>query len=220
MNAKDLISNEIVPVKTSDAGVDALSWMQEYGIRHLPIVNERQFLGLISEEDVDDLVEMEQPLGNLKLSLTGAYIFDFQHVFEVISAFTELKLSILPVVDQKNNYIGCITLKDLVETIGREFSIVNPGSIIVLEISQNDYSLSEIARIVEGNDAKILNLYITTFPESTMMEVTLKLNKLDINSLMQTFTRYNYVVKATYAHSEDLDDLKERYDSLMHYLNI
>lgn len=220
MNAKEIISTEIKPLRTSDTGIDALSWMGEFQIRHLPIVNEREFLGLISEEEIDELTELDQPIGDFKLALTGAYIYDFQHIFDAITLFHNLKLTVLPVIDHKNNYLGLISLEKLIQVIAQEWSILNPGAIIVLEIDHNSYSLSEIARIIEGNDAKVLNLFLTSSPDSTKLEVTLKLNIIDIAPVIQTFTRYNYIIKATFAHNDDIEDLKDRYDALMHYLNM
>jgi hypothetical protein len=99
-------------------------------------------------------------------------------------------------------------------------AINQPGSIIVLEMSQNDYSLSEIAQIIESNDAKILSMYITASIDSTLMDVILKINKQDLGAIIQTFNRYNYSVKASYGEEEDPEDLKDRFDSLMNYLNV
>jgi hypothetical protein len=87
-------------------------------------------------------------------------------------------------------------------------------------LNQNDYALSEIAQIVETNDAKILSLYITSIPDSTMIELTLKINRMDIQPILQTFTRYEYTIKASFAEAEYYDDLLDRYNSLMNYLNI
>ncbi len=83
-----------------------------------------------------------------------------------------------------------------------------------------DYSLSEIARIIESNDAKILSLFVHSWPESTKIEVTLKINRVELGAILQTFNRFNYNIKAIFSEQDDLDDLRERYDSLMNYLNI
>ena len=97
---------------------------------------------------------------------------------------------------------------------------LNPGGIVILEMSENDYSLSEITKIVESNDAKILNLCVTSHKDSTLMDVTFKLNVMDIVPVIQTFQRYNYKVKATFGQRDDLDELRDHYDALMNYLNI
>jgi CBS domain-containing protein len=133
---------------------------------------------------------------------------------------TEMKLSLLPVVDNKNSYLGIITLSGLLAGITRDSSLSNPGGIIILEMSDNNYSMSEISQIIESNDARILSAFVTSRPDSTLIDVTIKINKVDIIPVLQTFNRYNYTVKATFAEKDDLDDLKERYDALMNYLNI
>jgi hypothetical protein len=99
-------------------------------------------------------------------------------------------------------------------------SILNPGGIIILEIAENNYSMAEISQIVESNDSRIIGAFFTTRPDSTLIDLTLKINNIDLNPVIQTFERYNYTIKATFAEEDDMDDLKERYDALMNYLNI
>jgi acetoin utilization protein AcuB len=96
-----------------------------------------------------------------------------------------------------------------------------PGGIIVLELTERDYSLSQIAQIVEGNNVKVLSMYITSPPDSTKLEVTLKLNTGDLVSVIKTFERYNYEVKTWVSNNDSMDKFySERFDSLMKYLNI
>ncbi len=220
MFAKDLIDETILPVKTSDTGSLALTMMDEYKVFHLAIVNNLDFLGLISEEDIFTNNHFDEPLGTHLLSLNRPFVNENQHVFEVVKLFNELDLSLLPVVDNKENYQGVITMKKLINEFSEITSIKNPGGILVLEVSINDYSLSEISQIVESNDTKILSSYITSHPDSTKMDVTIKLNRNDIAPLLQTFNRYNYIIKAIYAEPEMNDDLQDRYDALMKYLSI
>ena len=77
-----------------------------------------------------------------------------------------------------------------------------------------------MAQIVESDNAQILSSYVRTFPHSTKIEVTLKVNKVDISAIIATFIRYEYDVKATFNHVDDNDGSKDRYDSLMNYLNL
>jgi acetoin utilization protein AcuB len=220
MLAKELLSDAIIPVHTSDTAKTALKLMEDQKISHLPIVNNIEFLGLISEDDILAENNMKESVGNHKLSLTTAYVDQYQHIFEIMTLASELKLSIIPVIDKANKYLGSILLSDLLENFSKKASILNPGGIILLECNENDYSLEEIAHIVETNDAKILNCYISSHTDSTKMEVTLKLNKMNIYSVLKAFERYNYTIIASFIESDYTDDLQERYDSLMNYLNI
>ncbi len=220
MIAADLITDGILPLKTSDSGKTALSWMEDYKLSHLPIVNDEKFLGLISEMDIYELNRYDEPIGNHALSLANPYIYEYQHIFDVLKLVHSLNLTLIPLVDEKNRFKGSITLQTLLSKTAQLLSLDNPGGLIVLEMSINDYSLTEIANIVESNNAKILSVVVNNTPESTRIEVILKLNNMDFKGVLQTFERYNYMVKAVFDEELDVDDLKENYDSLMKYLNI
>ena len=220
MTAQDLISDGIMPLKTSDTGKTALSWMEDYKLSHLPIVNNEEFLGLISEMDIYALNNFDTPLGNHTLSLKNPYVYTYQHVFDVLKQVNALELTLIPVLDEKQRYKGCITLQKLLAKTAEMLSLDNPGGLIFLEMSINDYSLTEIANIVESNDVKILNSVVINQPESTRIDVVLKLNTTEIQRVIQTFERYDYLVKAVIDEKYDENNLRDNYDSLMKYLNI
>jgi len=221
MLAKDLISEVVPSLKTSDSGQKALYWMDIFRICHLPIVNNQDFLGLISDKDIYDHNMAEEPIGNHSLSLFSPYVTVDQHIYEVMEVASELQLTVIPVLDAENRFKGTITLTDLLHYFTDVSALKQPGGIIVLEINNNDYSLTQIAQIVESNDAKILSSYITSIKQSTKMEVTIKINRKDLSSILQTFLRYNYVIKASFMDENDLNSLYEnRYDSFMKYLSM
>lgn len=220
MFAKQLIVDDIIPLKTSDSGAYALNWMDENRVSHLPIVNDVEFLGLISDEDIFSLNNFEEALGNHNLTMTSPFVYEDQHLFEIIKIITESKLTLVPVLDKKSRYIGSITSQSLIQSLSKIAAVETPGGIIVLEVIHNDYSLSQIAQIVESNDAKVLSLCVTSEENSTKIEIAIKVNTKEIASILQTFERYNYYIKASYTDNEDVEDLKDRYDSFMNYLNI
>lgn len=221
MIARELITTSITPLRTSDTGAFALALMDEFRVSHLPVVNEAEFLGVISDTDILAMNDPDEPVGNSKLSLTGAYVTEGQHIFEAMKICDSLKLSILPVVSEKNHFLGIITLQRLLQQLTYILGINNPGGIIVLEMNDKDYTLTEIAHIVESNDAKILDLYVTGYPDSTKVDVTLKINRIDLTPVLQTFFRFNYLVKASWSHEDNYNEgLKDRFDALMNYLNI
>lgn len=213
--------SEIIPsLKTSDTGITALNWMDVFKVSHLPIVNDKEFLGLISEVDIYDMNMPEEPLGNHPLSLLRPYVTENQHVFEIMEVASRLKLSIVPVLDDNKNYQGVITIMDLLHYFAELSALRTPGGILVIELNSNDFSMSQIAQIVEGNDAKILGAYITSHTDSTKLELTIKLNVTDLTSIIQTFNRYNYTIRGSYMkYDEEEELLDERYDLLMRYLN-
>ncbi|MDI3527760.1 MAG: hypothetical protein PWR03_1943 [Tenuifilum sp.] len=221
MLAKDMISDVIPPLKTSDTGITALNWMDVFKVSHLPIVNDKEFLGLISENDIYDLNMPEEALGNHQLSLLRPYVLEDQHVFEVMNVLSRLKLSLVPVLDYDKSYLGVITLMELLHYFADLSALKNAGGIIVLEMNANDFSMAQICQIVEGNDAKILAAYVTSHPNSTQMELTIKLNVTDVTSIKQTFQRYNFNVLGAYMkHDDETDLLNDRLDYFFKFLDI
>lgn len=219
MTAENLISDSVVPLRTSDTGEEALGMMNDFYVRHLPIVNDKQLLGLISEEDILNH-DVEEPVGSYSLSLVHTYVRENDHIYEVIRLLALHHLTVVPVVDVDNNYIGLITLEDLMLLFAKTASFADPGSILVLEINKRDYSMAEIGRIVESEGAAILSSFITSDPESAIIEITLKINRQSLQSIIATFGRFKYVVKASYHETEYVDSLRERFDALMSYLNV
>jgi hypothetical protein len=89
-----------------------------------------------------------------------------------------------------------------------------------LELNANDFSMVSVSKIVEENDAKILSFYVTSPSDSTRLELTMKLNRIDIQPVIQSFIRNDYTIKASFFESDYFDNLRERYDLLMTYLNV
>lgn len=221
MVAKDLISEIVPALKTSDTGQTALNWMEIFRVSHLPIVNNQDFLGLISDTDIYDTNQPEEPIGNHPLTLLKPYVTTEQHLFEVVGLASRLKLTLVPVLDSNNHYKGVITTNDLIRHIAGISSLDQTGGIIVLELIERDYSLSQIAQIIEGNNVKVLSMYITSPPDSTRLEVTLKLNTTDLSSVIKTFERYNYDLKTWITSDDSMDRFySERFDLLIKYLNM
>jgi acetoin utilization protein AcuB len=221
MLAKDLISDIVPSLKTSDSGLDALNWMEAFRVSHLPIVNNRVFLGLISDADIYDLNSAEEPLGNHKLSLITPYVFAHQHIYDIIEAAARLKLTLVPVLNTEKEYIGVVTQTDLLLRFSELIAAHTPGGLVVIEVGPRDYALSEIARIVEDADAKVLSLYASQNKMTDQIEITIKLNRVNVSGVVNSFDRYGYKVKATYVGETQVDDTTRRnYESLMKYLNV
>lgn len=219
MIAGELVSQNVMPLKTSDSGETAIALMGDYYIKHLPIVNNLELLGLISEDDILDH-NIEEAIGSYSLSLRNVYVHDYDHIYEVFKAFHLHQVTALPVVDTEDHYKGMILQEDIVKYVANCFSVNEHGAILVLEMSRRDYSLAEMSKIVESENANILSTYIMPTADSNIIQVTLKVNIQNLQSIIAAFQRFKYLIKASFQESEYSDSLKERYDSLMTYLDV
>jgi len=219
MFAKELISDDISPLLLSDTVELAINMMLEYKVKHLPIVDNNTFYGILYESSIADLKNTNIQINDCFHSFPKKYITESQHIFEVISEIANNSLTILPVVDEQMEYLGCIMPFGLIKALSQFSSINQPGGIIVLEMNVHDYSLGHIAQLVEENDTQILSSYIYSIPNSTLIELHLKLNRMNLNPVIQTLERFNYTVKIR-IFEESNSDLDDRYESFMKYLSI
>jgi CBS domain-containing protein len=219
--AKDIISENVPPLKIKDTGDKAIEWMYEFKLTHLPLVENKKYMGLVSEDDILDFNNTHEQLGKFLKNLYKPFVKDTEHIYEVLRVAAGLKSTIIPVVDSKQNYLGLITLQSLLFNFAKMTAISEPGGVIILELNnKTDYVLSDIARIVESNGAHILSLYFNVDTETGKHAVTLKVDSTEIKHIVATFERYEYSVKAFFQESDMGEIIKDRYDSLMNYLNI
>lgn len=219
MIASELISQIFAPLRTSDSGEEALTIMHVYHVRHMPIVNEKQLLGTISEEDILNQ-DMDEPIGSYGLSLVRAYVGTDAHLFEIMAKMAEYQLTTIPVLGEDDEYMGAITQEALILFYAETFSFKEPGSILVLEMHKRDYSLAEISRIVEAEGVVILISFLTSDKDSQKVLITLKINTQDAQPTIAALQRHEYNIRASFSEEAYFEDLKERYDSLMAYLNV
>jgi CBS domain-containing protein len=216
----DLITKDIPAVKDSDTVEQALHWMEEFKVTHLPVLHNKKLAGLISESELLDVANNKSKITANHFNYIKPQIHKTQHAFDALRLMSGLHLTLLPVLDEKENYLGNVTQKSVLDRLAGLSAVMEQGGIIELELNKNDYSLTQIAGIVESNDAKILSSYVTSLPDSTKIQVTLKINRDDLTRILQTFYRYNYEVKASYHQSGYEDDLKTRFNEFIKYLDI
>lgn len=220
MTAKDLINDLYPPLKVSDSGLKAISWMEEFRLEHIPLVDGYQYLGMVTEEDLLRLNAIDQPIANQTLSLIRPFVKSNQPVFEVVKTLSKDKLTAVPVLDEANHYAGVITLADILRHYNNSGLFEDSNGVIVLSVGAKNYSLTEIASIVENESALIISSYITPNVEEETLDVTLKINRQDLTRIIASFERHGIEVREQYHQSEFIDDIKTRYDSLMNFLGI
>jgi acetoin utilization protein AcuB len=221
MTAKQLITNHVLPVTLTETGSHVLDGMKASGLNHLPLLDGHKLIGIISEAEIHAMDDPELEIGTINLLKSYGLVNGNQHVYEVLKMFSIFNLSMLPVVDDDNLYLGAIIIPTVVHALTEITGINHPGGIVVLEMNENEYNLAEIVQIVESNNAKILSCFSAYTPDSKTLEVTIKLNSVEIGPVLQAFYRLNYQVKSSWSTEDSFHEgLQERFDALMNYLNI
>ncbi len=219
MFVQDCIDTSIPFLRSTDTIGYALALMEEFKADALAVIDNNIFQGTIGEKILQEMDE-EMHINELSLHFQQQRIDEGTHLFDVLKKTAEGSSYFLPVVSVDQEYMGSITPTKLLNAVVMQSSLANVGGIIVLELETKDYSLTEISKIVESNGAMILHFMMTTSVNQHMMQVSLKINKNDLKDIQLTFERYRYTVVAVLHQSEYDLQLKERYDSLMKYLEL
>lgn len=220
MRADTILSEHIPPLLHSDTGEKALFWMDEFQVNHLPVLKHGNFVGLVSESELLDQSSLEPSLDALFQHLPRPFAFNDAHLFDVLGHFARFNLTVLPVLNRKEQFLGVISSQELIQLLAQNVGHDTSGAILILEMNANDYTLAQIAQIVESNQAKILNVFILELPDSNKIQVNLRINQQNLSAIIRTFERYDYQVRASFNATQGPNELQERYNELMHYLSM
>ena len=220
MTAKNVIAYDIPALTLEQTGRDAFHLLSDYHVKHLPVVHEGKLVGILSEEEIFNH-KLYDPISSYDFSLLRRLaVLEDEHIFEVMRIMGDQRLTIMPVADAQGNYKGLVDQNELLRYFAQSASFSEPGAVIVLHMPRRDYSMSTIARIVEDENVKILSAFVTSKQDPDNLELTLKLDRSDLAAVISSLARHEYKVMETFGELERSDHIKDRYDALMHYLNL
>ena len=195
MRAKELINYLIPPLKPEDTLEKALRWMEEFRLSELPVAEGERFLGIVSEEMLMALPAGEATVAELQLVGQETLIGSSRHFYEVLRVAYSASRKIVAVVDELDRYLGTIAVEDVVEAFAKTSSIQHPGAILVIATNSRDYYLSEICRLVESVDARVLSSYIISRSDDpSQFELTIKINKEETSHVISILDANGYKV--------------------------
>lgn len=219
MFAETLISHEIFPLKKIDTCSSAIVFMHDWGVSELPVVENNIVLGYVSLDEISDgnqLKKVDSFIKNDKQIIASSH----QHIFELIKIFDENNLSSISIVNNENHFLGIVSFKEIFKNFNRHSSLSQTGGIITLEMLANDYSLSELSRIVEYNDVNILNVYINGASDGgNTILVSLKFNHTELKNVIASLERHGKIIRSINLAETIEDSFSNRYDWLIKYLN-
>ena len=220
MIASELIQTQIPILNLSDNIQTALSYFEEYKLFQIPVIGPNGYVGLFEEETALGAPK-DCKLEKLKDHFLKNKINEEDHLYSALSCFLKSNLCLLPIIDAKEKYLGCITEKALFKKACEWLSVDDLGGLLHLEIEQRNYSLVQIAQIVESNHAKIISsVCIPLKNNPTLVEVIIKINREELSGIIQTFERYEYKIIATHHKNIHQEGLDNRFGSFIKYLNI
>jgi len=220
LTAEEIIDSSVPYVTTKYTLSRVLSFMDTFKISHMPVVESDKYIGLVSEDEIYDRDSFEEPVSGMGV-LPAPHVLSSQHIFDALAVAVRFNIPVVPVIDADHKYLGSISLQTLMSSMAKITNVEAKGAVLILEMGVHDYSLSEIARIVESENGRILASYVTEYEDSTKIDVTIVLNQTEISPVVKSLERYGYKVNAFFSGVNMMDDFyRDRYDLLMNYMKI
>ena len=202
-----------------DTAAFVLQCMEDFDVQHLPIVKDDYFVGMINKEDVL-AIDSAKPIAQLSDQMLRIGISGKAHFLMALDLYAKHHLSLLPVLNEQQECIGVIPQKNLNELLAQFLGVAQQGAILVFSVLPYQYSLAEMSRLVETNNAQIIQLN-THFDDATgALIITVKINREEAGAIIATFQRYNYQVLHYFGNTPLNDDIEEHYHHLMNYLDV
>ncbi len=222
MIAEELINHMIPPLKVTDDAHKAIVWMEEFRCNYLPVVSNGELLGFISEEIILESNDIENDLSVFELVGKDCTVGLDSHFYDILKTAASHKLQMVCVVDEEGKYAGVITVQDIMASFAQTAAVQMPGGILVLSMDLIDYSLAEICRYVEENNAKVISSIMIEDPmDKGKIKITLKINQLDLSRIVATLERFSYRVIGRYQETRNSNSgEQERLNLLLKYLDI
>jgi CBS domain-containing protein len=219
MNVNDYILKEIKALTLKNTVGSAQKLFRNYPISHFPVIENGKLLGSFAEDDLQTIENSQEELVSYAHLLNSFFADEKATVLELLKIFADNDTTLIPVINSDKAYIGYYDLRDVLDVFSTNPFMIEESETLIVEKLEDDYSMSEVAQIVESNGGKLLGLYISE-KRSGIVQVTLKIVTKEINDMMHTFRRYDYNVISMHENDIYLEDLKNRSEYLQKYLEI
>lgn len=208
-----------IPVfKVEDSLDKVIQFFKDHTYSHVAVVEGNRFIGVLSEEDLENF-KIEDKIEDCRYILETFFVHRDTNWLDVLETFSRNEANLLPILGTNESVVGYYDLTDFMGVFIDTPFFTEPGGILVVSKGIKDYSFSEIAQIVESNNARFIGGFITEM-ENDVVQVTIKVGTTNFNDITQTFRRYNYNIIFGNNDDQFLEDLKQRSDYLDKYLNV
>jgi len=219
MLVSQIIETNFPLIHLTDKVSFALHLMDDYNVQHLAVVDDEKFIGIIGKDVLLD-EDADAFISSVQEQFIQASVLSHEHFLSAVKLIAGLDISIIPVVSESKELLGVITSKKLIYAISIFNAVEEPGGMIVLEMDKRNFSFGELSRLIETNDAYITQLNTYTEAATGLVQVTIKVNKIEISDIVATLQRYDYSIRYYFGEELYENELKENLDLLMAYLNI
>jgi Mg/Co/Ni transporter MgtE len=215
---KNYVTNDYKAIDGHETIGAVRDFFDDLNFSHFPVIEEEIYIGSISADDIETF-DSDKKVIDYKFTLEHFFVRTNMIWLDVLEVFAKNHTNLVPILDESNKYVGYYEIEDIIKFFHETPFLKEQGAVIIVRKNTVDYSMSQIAQIVESNNGKLLGLFVSESDINTV-QVTIKINLGSLNDIIQTFRRYNYEIISDHHEDNYINNLKERSDYLDKYLNM
>ncbi|MGP6601791.1 CBS domain-containing protein [Ornithobacterium rhinotracheale] len=219
MTIAPYILNDLPPLALEDTLAQALDVPMDMVPSHRAVVSHGVWQGNVCMEDVEELSTSAQ-VQDFRLDFQNFFVVPNTNLMDAAKAFQSFGVNYIPVISPENGrFVGYILREDIFNAVCEMTFFSEEGAWVNLRMPTQDFSLSEITQITEVNNAKLYGAFVVYMDEESV-EICLKIKSERLSDVVAAYERYGYVVSYESERSERADEMMERYNQLIRFLNV
>jgi acetoin utilization protein AcuB len=203
---EDVMTRQVITATPQHTVMETLKIARSNRIRHVPIVEGSVLKGVVSDRDLRDVspsVLASMDLDLLKKTLVGDIMITDVITIHPLDAVEEAarllyihKIGCLPVVVGGNQVVGIVTDGDILYCFVEMMGVLERGSVMRLEISDQPGTLAEILGVISQHNINVISIFMLPKNETKTgsREVVVRLQTIDPSKVVRDIRKLGYSV--------------------------
>ena len=168
----EVMSKKLITVKKSDTLKKAQDLMVEKSIRHLPVIDGKELLGIITESDIRGafMGKGPKPSSTKVRALTPAKmkVADYMtpdpmvvvpetHIEDAALIIYKYKIGALPVI-KRNKLVGIVSIMDILGIFVELMGIIHSSSRVDVAMDKTSGNFEKVSNIIHGESLNIISV--------------------------------------------------------------
>lgn len=207
MLVEDIMRRNVVTVEPNDTIRLALLKIQQFRIRHIPVIDEGILVGILSDRDIrdacpsilgtpheeDENILCTPVVDIMRKDVITADPLDF--VEEAAYVLYENAIGCLPVVSgEKNQLVGIITETDILHTLVELMGVNFPSSHIEVEVDDRIGLLSEVTQIFKESKCNVSSVLVFPGRKPTKKNLVFRVQTIDPRRVVEKINAAGFKV--------------------------
>ena len=208
------LNYDLPVLRLTDSVAKALKTLRAQGVNALAVVDNKDFIGLISSEILSQALSPEQSLADLRSHFSTFRMEEEEDVLASLPWFDAPTLDVIAITNGEGSFRGYLTKNEVGNLLLNSGLENKNGGIIRIPFQASRDSLSTIIRIIEEENGFVVRSF---FQEPN---VVLQVQTEAFGKIISNLERHGIFIEKAFVFGEQLEIDQDRFDHLMRFIDL